>query len=653
MSRDSLRTAVADTSRVTDTLRIRFIPAIGSLRGRIDSSNALHSSRTIWTDARFFGDLAWRLPGFFVRDLGEPGKPGQINAWGVDWRGIAVLMDGRPMNDPVTGTVNLYDIPMEFVEQIEDFSGVHSSAEAWNAPGATVNLVTPQYNTLHPITRIRYVQAPNNNLFTDGLFTQNLLRGLNLMFGFTRLVSDGRFNGARENSYYTPPQGAIVDNWNVRTRLRYNFSDQFNIALTDFYTKDINGLNGGIDLSRTANIFDNVTAFVNDPNASETVSRRDVSLLAAGKFFGDSTAITQLSLYYTSYQRDFVNNGSEFTTLSIANSHHAQMRGVRLQQSLQSGFHNTQVGLQWERSQYSSDGFYDTTMQSNGLNAAKRERAALFLITSLCPSDFVSPSFSLRSDHESGGTSTSYGIELKLTPLAGIEVLGGYGQSFRFPTFQESSWSDSTLQRPLKIGTEKHNLYRAGLQLSLGENGTVSLMGFDRTVHDAITFQPTQTASGTAAVRILNITQVHTQGLTASMNMHFGPFSLDGTILYSRYKEVETIKVLSPDLLISGELSYRNKFFKDALDAKLGIRSHFMNRQRGMTFNPQMVLYTENTVTDLGRWTRLDVFAVVKLGTAYLTLSYENILNASYLITPVYPMPERTLRFGVNWEFLD
>ena len=46
-----------------------------------------------------------------------------------------------------------------------------------------------------------------------------------------------------------------LDAWNVRTRLRYDFSDRLNISLTDFYTKASNGLNGGIDLSHSANTF--------------------------------------------------------------------------------------------------------------------------------------------------------------------------------------------------------------------------------------------------------------------------------------------------------------------------------------------------------------------------------------------------------------
>jgi hypothetical protein len=78
-----------------------------------------------------------------------------------------------------------------------------------------------------------------------------------------------------------------------------------------------------------------------------------------------------------------------------------------------------------------------------------------------------------------------------------------------------------------------------------------------------------------------------------------------------------------------------------------------MNNQRGMTFNSRLMLYTEATDYTIGQWTRLDAFVILRIGDAYLTLSYENLLDANYLITPIYPMPARTLRFGVNWVFID
>ena len=151
----------------------------------------------------------------------------------------------------------------------------------------------------------------------------------------------------------------------------------------------------------------------------------------------------------------------------------------------------------------------------------------------------------------------------------------------------------------------------------------------------------------------MNIPESRSRGVAASLELAYGPLSFQGTMLYTRYEEADSAKTLVPDVLLGGELSYRNRFFRDALDAKFGIRSHYASRHRGMNFTPQLLSYTENRSVEIGRWTRLDVFAVLRLGDAAVTLAWENLLDANYWITPVYPMPGRSFRLGVNWTFLD
>jgi outer membrane cobalamin receptor len=39
--------------------------------------------------------------------------------------------------------------------------------------------------------------------------------------------------------------------------------------------------------------------------------------------------------------------------------------------------------------------------------------------------------------------------------------------------------------------------------------------------------------------------------------------------------------------------------------------------------------------------------------TATLFFTWENLLNKKYFFIPYFPMPERNIRFGVSWEFLN
>ena len=385
----------------------------------------------------------------------------------------------------------------------------------------------------------------------------------------------------------------------------------------------------------------------------ETTARRDVSLLGIAKLTDDSTFITQVNAYYTHLEHSFTNPGSEFATLAISDFHYAEVRGIRAQQSLQSPFHKTEVGFQAEHSQYSSTGFLDSTQLNKVVNRSDRSVYSAFFNTVLRPSGLATLGASARFDKYGGESAPSLGAKLTVTPLTYLNVFGEYGRSSRFPTYQESSWADSTIQRPSPIKREEHTFARAGFSLSLDERNMLTVAAFDRSVHDAIIFQPSVTVSGSRAVRILNVSRVHTQGVAGSLNLRYGPFEFIGTALYQDYTEADTSKDLLPNLIMSGELTYRNKFFNEALDAKFGVRSRFMNRQRGMTFDSRLMLYEENSGMNPEVWTRLDAFVILKIGNAYITLSYENLLNAGYMITPVYPMPDRSFRLGVNWVFID
>lgn len=199
---DTTLLAHAD-SVVIDSVRIRFLPGMGQVLDEIDTTDVFHQKEFLWSDAKCVGDLLWKLPGFFYRDLGEAGKWGQLNAFGVDGRGIDILLDGRPMNDPVTGTYNLSDLPLEFIDHAEVLTGSTSILTS-GEDGASLNFVSRLYNSFRPLTRLRFVQDPSGTILTDGVFTQNIARGLNLMIGFQRTTTVGRFTNAALDAWNIP-----------------------------------------------------------------------------------------------------------------------------------------------------------------------------------------------------------------------------------------------------------------------------------------------------------------------------------------------------------------------------------------------------------------------------------------------------------------
>jgi Outer membrane cobalamin receptor protein len=626
-STDSTALAPKDTT-AADSVRIRFIPGMGQITSDVDSLSVLHQKQFLWSDAKVVSDIIWKLPGFFYRDLGEAGKWGQLNAFGVDGRAIGILIDGRPMNDPVTGTYNLSDLPLEFIDHAEILSGTASTTTLSDVAGTALNFVSRSYNSYHPLTKLRFVQDPKGSLLTDGLFTQNVARGLNLMVGFSRQVSDGRYINAN------------LDAWNVRTRLRYNISDRLNIALTDFYTKAGNGLNGGVNSSQSENIFTETGAEVNDQHVWDKRSRRDVTLNTIARIFSDSSFTTQANVYYSTLEREYYNPSVPLIDDFIRSS----FWGASLRQQFCMDSVRCTLGGSWERRKSDSTRVLASHLESE---------QSLFLQAELRLIDIFVPSVSLRSTSLDGESSLNTGAGVKSAIADWLTLTADVSWFDRFPTFQERYWTDSTFLRTSEIQKEQHELIQGGFTFQAGSNLDISLTGFQRNVKRAIVFQPAVTVGGSPAINISNAREVVIQGINGSAVIRYHKFEVLGVLTLTRYKEVDTLKTLMPDVILAGEVSYRNTFFKDKLDAKFGVRSQFYNRQQGMQFVPQTLSYVQNYTSIIGRSTTLDLFMILKIGDAHILLSWQNVLNAPYILSPIYPMPGGHIRLGVNWVFLD
>ncbi len=610
-----------------DSVLIRFIPGMGQIKGSVDTMSVLHQKQLLWSDAKYIGDLIWMLPGFFYRDLGEAGKWGQLNAFGLDGRDIGISLDGRPMNDPVNGTYNIYDLPLEFIDHAEILSGSEAIVPSGQA-GTAMNFVSRSYNSFRPMTKIRFVQEPKGTIITDGMFTQNVARGMNLMIGFQREVTMGRYTNAD------------LDAWNVRTRLRYNISNRLNVSLTDFYTKTGNGLNEGVDRLQSLSLFDETSAVVVNPSSRDNRSRRDVTLSAIGRLLTDSSSTTQASLYYSTIEREFWNSASGIDDSTIAS-----YRGVRLQQQISLHKLSLMLAGQWERRRTDSTRTLPSVFETEQSLSAQAD---------LRLTDFFVPSISVKfiSLDSENSISTGFGVHSKVAKL--LTLFATMSWYDRFPTIQERYWNDSTFLRPTyRIKKEQHTFLQGGFILKKGESFQMNLTAFQRTVKDAIWFSPTTTSTGWTAMTMTNVPDVAALGLNGSILWRWHNIEAFGVMTLTRTQQADTLKTLIPDVIFAGEISYHDWIFSDKLDAKLGVRSRFFNRHQGMAFDPQTISYFENKADLIGRSTTIDLFAIVKIGDAHVSISWENILNAQYLQSPIYPMPGRQVRFGFHWVFVD
>ncbi len=637
---DTLQTLASDSVRVVHARRVESstIVELGSIRQGTEFSGILTSGQIPWFGYDYLGDLLWLFPGVYVRDLGSIGQYHQMNLRGVDWRSIQVLIDGRRMNDPLTGTYHLNLVSPEYVEDVEVMSGPTAAMYEFNGSGGVINVVTQKYNTVRPFTKIRYSQGGFGHLYADGVFTQNIVPRVNVVAGFQRWNLDGRY----PNSHY--------EAWNVRFKVRWNPSNRFNLMVSDQYNNHMLGMNGGVDFinTKTENVFNEILAQLQNDESFEKINRHDLTATAGLRLFEDSTSVTLISLYYTSLFREY--RDEENRTISngifIKSDHRSSFTGVSIRQTVP-----TLSGLPF---QIQVGGNLDRLQVEGSPNVGRRDepQGGAFGNLQLRWPRFRLMTFA-RYDRYLNRSLNAYGISVNLSLSGWISVHGGFSRSERSPTFQEQYWRDSTVTRIGDLAPEHHTLLQAGLDLQFVESLEVEATYSWRKIEDPILIRSVPGNYIFPSIDIRNGGKRIIQTIDGKFSFSVWKVALEGSGTYLVQEDDGRKAKLLPRWYLVAGIYFRKKIFRDFLDLKAGVKGRYIGQQVGTEFNPETLIYSERTGSELGPYQTVDVILIGQVGSAYLHLIWENVSDEDYMLNPGYPMLGRNVRFGINWTFLD
>lgn len=607
------------------------LAGIGNLGQPIDTTSPLHSKQFRSTDAIYAGDLLWKASGIFLREIGEPGQPGQLVVDGVDSRGVALLIDGRPLNDPVFGTYNLYDIPAEYIDEVEVLRTSLSLASDGNAPGGVINFVSHQFNNVRPRTKIRFFQGPFEHILTDAMFAQNVSRGVNAMIGIQRHVNDGRF------------ANAAFDSWNARARVRVNLSDRLNVWLSDVYSKSTIGLNNGIDPILSPSIYDEITAIVNDQLSYQISSRHDLTLGVVGNLLPDSASRSKALLYYSTLEREYSVGSGAGAPPSFTDLQQSAFWGLTLEQRLVVS--PLEVQLTGQIRGRSVD-------RSHFLPDHSEQYVATSATATVRPVEWIRGEFSTRIERLRSTDRTSWGatVEAEISPW--LVAIGEYSVTNRFPTIQELYWSDTAFARISTPSREQHTVTALGLRLQ-SKTSKLSLRAFTRKVDNPIIISRTRAVPGLPDLRLTVGSSAELAGASAEAQLQIWKLGLTGNLTWSEYRQNGSPLLLMPRVVSTAEVSFRDAFIGGSLDLHLAARLRAIGKHFGLQFVPRMLAYAQQTTVETGGFVMIDLYATAKIGDAVLTLSWENPLNIDAMVVPYYPLMNRNFRLGVNWTFSD
>ncbi len=665
-SQDSTKTLLLsprDSTRVIGSardsiLRVKPIPLVGALEPFHDSSDFILSSEIPWMEYRYIGDLLWTKPGMYIRDMGNPGQNNQLTIGAVDWRGIAFLVDGRSQGDPITGTYDMILFPTDYIDRIEFISGPRAMVYGMNSTGGAINIVTKSLYTNKAYSRIRYSQGVDEYIQTDAMFSQNIFPRFNFTFGLTRHTIGAH---RLDQEYRSRFSNADHDAWSFRTKLRYNISNSFNLVFSHLFHQTRTGLYGGVDYLKTPSdqLFNSLGAMVTNNDAYEKISNHHLDLTAAVHFAGDTTQVTTVTTYYSNQLREYRDEERVLQTfptngIFLQADNRSSNAGILLRHVWDSDVQNLNASIQAEEFQVESSPEVGGHRE-NKLSASVKEEVRLF-------SPFTFALFG-RMDRFRSQNIGGLGTDVQFALLPSLTIFGGMSNSQRTPTLQELYWSsDSTLSPSprLWLANEKHTLIELGIRFSLFDflDGSASVT--HRQIKNPILIDTTGVPGG----QIRNYSLIFSQpdsrsfdGVNISLNSSFRNFFVQGNATYLKQPDSfhgSQKLTLLPELYLDGSVYYKGTLADGNLELKVGFRGRFASQQTGMAPLGESGLYVPYVLLQsFGPSGTADFFVIAKIGDAYLHFIWENLSGNQYMLTPLYPMYERNIRFGVSWEFLN
>jgi len=150
-------------------------------------------------------------------------------------RGIKVLLDGIPLNDPTGFASDLYDVDWQTVGKIEVMRGPTASLYGGGSNAGVLNITTMDGKTDKPLSGEVFSSFGSNNLWkTSGqIFASS--QNTDLRISISRMMGDGyRIHSGFQGN-------------NIYSKLNWNPSDKVHLTqifgVTNFYNENAEGLN--------------------------------------------------------------------------------------------------------------------------------------------------------------------------------------------------------------------------------------------------------------------------------------------------------------------------------------------------------------------------------------------------------------------------
>ncbi len=608
-----------------------------------DKSSFISNEKIINTNYRYTGDVISLSPVSSIRDYGFVGYPNTLSLYGNVPNSVSILKDGLMLNERFMNYFNLNMLQTEEIDSIEIIPLPRGALYSSYLNPTSANIITKDFLPTEPYSKIKYYQGPDREALINGYFNAEVLKKLFFTFSVTNRIKDETY---RNNDFSI---------WQGNFRFKYLLSNQLNLI----FSYDLNdyklGYNGGVDYdsvlkltSKTEDLlYDPIAAPVLLPNGEIKLSSQMPRLTLKSKFF--NWLNSDLSIFYLfnkSEQKTFRYGYNEDKVLGIHSDNKLIFNNMELRLLLDyekikdyvvreiyyDNFINTSNLIYLSKSKINSDlfsvGSYVTLKPFS-----EKFSLSLFYKTSRLKenreSEIIETPGLIKHvfiNYVNNLQNSSVGIDLNTNISEKISVYLGYALIGKY--LSKTDLKYLLFESSIKY---KDELVDANFRYFINE--------FNNTTYIANPRFPTfyyTTSFGDLS------------GISIDINLNYKFLLLESRTNYFWKAEQKKLYNL-PSYTSRNGIYYYDKMFNNNLDLKTGIIINLIGNQ--LTISEFRNSFSEIETKPVQTIDFTLSGTIQKKATLYFV--WENLSNKKYFLVPYFPMPERNIRFGVSWEFLN
>ena len=583
-----------------------------------DGSYIISNKSILQSEYRYSGDYLRLFSFNFIKDLGYPGQPNETFLYGVGNGGVSYLLDGISYNHRDGNSFNLNLLQSEDVDSIEILHLPRGFLYgAYNNP-VSVNFITKDMLPQQPYSRIRYYQGPNRESLIDGIFNLRITKRFSTSFELTNRIVDSTY----ANSEFSIWQGKI--------KLKYLLSNKVNIIASYRYNDYKAGYSGGIDVDSIISTTSDVESIMYDYNRAPVIYPNGELKIKTNltKLRVLASPFTWLNMDASAYylideyeKNDYRKNYSEGKTY-----------GINILNSAKYDLFNIQLNLGYEKREISATiASKDSANQPTpniSLNDYSINNLYLSIILSTNISDIIVPSIfykaslydltsnqrpELNEDYDGHGIGADISLKTKLNLdfYFGASVLTHYKSDESNSGLVEAGarYSNDFISADLKyfINQFSYGFYTGGI------------------FYDHIKFGDLS-------------------GFGLNLKLNYWRLLLESNSSYYVADDSELNGV--PEFQTQTGLYFYGDLFNNNLALKSGFVIYFVSDNNVYTNEHGLLTVPSSYKLDFTLAGEIQKVAIVYF-------LWQNLLGNDYYITPYYPMPDRSIRFGIAWELFN